>query len=99
MPSSRLQTEIAATTPDKPRAALWSLVLSAVGIGHRVEQTPTNWRIRVTADDQKRATAELASFEEENANWPPAPPARRQNIEPLSSPPTILLLIDKNSLY
>ena len=92
MPRSRLQTEIAATTPDKPQADLWSLVLSAVGIRHRVEQAPANWSILVAPTDQERARAELAAFEEENANWPPAPPVRRQNAEPFSSPPTILLL-------
>ncbi len=92
MPRSRLQTEIAATAPDKPRADLWSLVLSVVGIGHRVEQTPTGWSIRVAPNDLERARAELAAFEEENANWPPVPPAPRQSAELFSSPPTILLL-------
>ncbi|MCF6289788.1 MAG: rhomboid family intramembrane serine protease [Desulfobacterales bacterium] len=92
MPRSRLQTEIAATTPDRLRIELWSLVLSAVGIGHRVEQTPADWIIRVAAEDQERARAELAAFEQENANWPPVPPAPRQSAELFSSPPTILLL-------
>lgn len=59
---------------DFSQVEIWSLVLLAVNISHRIEKTPNGWGILVSEDDYERADKELAFFEHENAGWPPPKP-------------------------
>lgn len=63
-----------AITPDYHDAALWALVLSAVDIPHRVEMREGQWLLLVSERDEAAARRELAIFQEENRDWPSAPP-------------------------
>lgn len=58
-------------TPDAARAHLWSLVLDAADIEHRLRHGETGWQLLVAEQDASRAAEELLLFTEENRNWPP----------------------------
>ena len=80
----------AAVTANGDQARLWSLVLEAVGIPHRLERHGANWRCLTSAALADEAQHQLERFEAENSDWPPPPPGaggwdRRQ-------PPTLLLM-------
>lgn len=83
---------IAATTNTRTKAILWSLVLSALGITHRVEKDADLWQIRVNPDDQLRAQHEIAAYEEENHNWPPPRPSQPPPLSVGRHPPTVLVM-------
>ena len=71
-----------------------SLVLSAVGIAHRVESSQGKSELFVAPDDRQQALRQLAAYFTENDSWPPSrngngPQAESPNR---SKPPTILLM-------
>jgi membrane associated rhomboid family serine protease len=53
-------------TPDRGRAEEWSLVLSSVGISHRVEPAEQGWVVYVAEDDAERADQVLQAYAQEN---------------------------------
>lgn len=60
----------------------WLLVLSARGIPHHPARNEiAAGTIKVAAVDADRARSEIALFERENANWPPAPPDRPSTVQ------------------
>ena len=63
-----------AINSDYSHLELWSLVLLSVNIRHRIEKTEEGWGIWVSEDDYEHSRWELASFVEENSNWPPPEP-------------------------
>ena len=80
---------IAASTDKQHQIEVWSLVLAAFGIEHRIIRQDRGWAIFVQTKEVDAARKEIQSFEEENRLWPPEPvlPAVASN-----SPPTVLIL-------
>ncbi|MDA8165602.1 MAG: rhomboid family intramembrane serine protease [Desulfobacteraceae bacterium] len=87
-------TGAAGATPDYHTASLWSLVLLALDIPHELVRRDTVWLLVVPAELETAARREIASFEEENRDWPPPPPAasERFSLTPGHEPPTVLLM-------
>ncbi len=54
-----------------PEVELWSLVLLALDIDHRLRRAETVWEIWCPESKVLEAKYELAAFEAENAAWPP----------------------------
>jgi membrane associated rhomboid family serine protease len=63
--------------PSAQRAEECAVVLEAIGIGYRLEESDGGWVVMVAAEDAARATRALAAYDEENRPRPPgqAPPA------------------------
>lgn len=75
------------------QAYIWSLVLHSVHLHHTLVQQGGEWLILVAEDDRAEAIAQIASFEQENRNWPPPteePPAIFSFRD--RQPPTLLLM-------
>ncbi|HID02914.1 MAG TPA: rhomboid family intramembrane serine protease, partial [Desulfobacterales bacterium] len=85
-------SEIVLTTNREQEVMSCSLVLSAVGISHKVIQTHDNLLLQVTAEDQHAARFQIQAYRSENRNWPPKPATSTNNFTPLLQPPTLLLL-------
>ena len=65
---------VLASTHGRAPLAEFALVLSALGIPHRLEERLEGWMLRVPADDWPRARRELDEYREERAEEsPPAP--------------------------
>jgi len=79
----------AAWSANRREIDLWSLVLSAVGMEHRVRPDAGGWIIAVPAEAVERAQQEIAAYEAENVAWPPAPTPPDPAVH---RPPTIILL-------
>jgi len=65
--------------PEKPdavrgRAPIWSLVLEARGVPHRLDSVGGRSSLLVPPDQRLRAEEELRRYETENRNWPPPLP-------------------------
>jgi rhomboid protease GluP len=69
-----------------------SLVLSSVGITHRVSQTADNFLLQVSPENTHAAQFQIQEYLDENRNWPPKPVATANNFIPLLQPPTLLLI-------
>ncbi|MDH4321949.1 MAG: rhomboid family intramembrane serine protease [Desulfobulbaceae bacterium] len=52
---------------------LWSLVLESVAIPHRLERHGDDWRCLTPVAVADEARRQLASFADENRDWPPPP--------------------------
>ncbi|MFW8602056.1 rhomboid family intramembrane serine protease [Desulfobacterota bacterium M19] len=59
-------------TGSGPEVELWSLVLQAVDIDHRLRRGEMEWELWCPESKVLEAEYELASFEVENAVWPPS---------------------------
>lgn len=75
---------------DKEKAMLWSLVLSAAEVPHKLIQEENGWRLLLPEAVRNQAWSEIAAFERENANWPPAPAEEITTRE--RDPPTVLVI-------
>ena len=65
---------VLASTHGRAPLAEFALVLSALGIAHRLEERLEGWLLRVPADDWTRARRELGEYQAERAKEsPPAP--------------------------
>lgn len=75
------------------RLMLWSLVLQAAGLAHRVVSDTSGWSLLVSEEDVDEARAQIRSFERENRDWPPV---REEPLNllafPHNKPPTILVM-------
>ena len=85
-------SETVLTTSREQEAVSCSLVLSAVGISHRLSQTPENLFLQVTAENLHAARFQIQAYKSENRNWPPKPVTSTNNFTPLLQPPTLLLI-------
>ncbi len=90
-------TEVGSTTPifttrEEQEALSCSLMLSSVGISHRVSQLPDNMVLSVAVDDAQEAKAQIKAYLHENRNWPPKPSTHHDTFSPLLQPPTLLLV-------
>lgn len=87
-------TAIAAETYNRQQAFLWSLVLSAVRLPHRLRMQPGRWLVEVPAQLAEAARAEIGDFEEENSNWPP-PPRKADRVSAVieSQPPVVFVFM------
>ncbi len=79
-------------TREEQEALSCSLMLSSVGIGHHVSQTPDNVVLSVAVDDAQEAAAQIKVYLHENRNWPPKPNTHPDTFIPLLQPPTLLLV-------
>lgn len=75
------------------RAELWALVLHARSLPCRLERAGLGRRLLVPPDRLGEAVHELRLFEEENRDWPPAPPAPAPLVENTLSTLSVLLLV------
>jgi len=88
-----------AVPPSRGRAQLWALVLEARSVPCRLERDGRDWCLLVPANHLDRAREELRLFEEENREWPPAPPPARPLAEnTLSTLSTLVLLATFHNL-
>jgi len=85
-------SETVLTTNREQEAVSCSLVLSAVGISHKLSQTAENLFLQVTAENLHAARFQIHEYQNENRNWPPKPVTSTNNFTPLLQPPTLLLL-------
>lgn len=85
-------SETVLTTDQEQDVMSCSLVLSSVGISHRVSQTPENLLLHVSAEDLHAARFQIQAYLYENRNWPPKPAASTSSFTPLLQPPTLLLV-------
>lgn len=74
-------------------AYLWSLVLHAADIEHRLRRGATGWQLLVLEADLPRAMEELRLFGEENQNWPPERATRSERETVVEKSPPVLPVI------
>ena len=84
--------EVACATVDGERAGLWSLVLEAVALPHRLEYDQPDWRLLVPPPVVAAARQQIEQFEEENRNWPSPPPGVGGRPWAEHQPPTLLAM-------
>ncbi|MFH1019871.1 MAG: rhomboid family intramembrane serine protease [Pseudomonadota bacterium] len=77
-------------TPAADVAHLWSLVLDAADIEHRLRHGEAGWQLLVSAKDVSRAAEELLLFTEENRNWPPERPTSSEREAIVEHAPPVL---------
>lgn len=75
---------------DQDKAMLWSLVLSAAEVPHRLAQEEDGWRLLVPESLRGVAWSEIMAFEQENSNWPPVSAELAEDRA--SEPPTVLVI-------
>ncbi len=98
--SSALEySETVLTTDQEQDIMSCSLVLSSVGISHRVSQTQENQVLHVSAENLHAARFQIQAYLYENRNWPPKPVSSTGSFTPLLQPPTLLLLGSLALLY
>jgi len=85
-------SETVLATDQEHEAMSCSLVLSSVGISHRVSQTPEKTFLQVSPENLHAAKFQIQAYLYENRNWPPKPIAPANNFTPLLQPPTLLLI-------
>ncbi len=85
-------SETVLATHDEQDIMACSLVLSSVGISHRVLSTPEHKTIQVASEDLHAARFQIQAYKYENRNWPPRPDISVKTFEPFLQPPTLLLL-------
>jgi membrane associated rhomboid family serine protease len=77
-------------TPMADVAHLWSLVLDAADIEHRLRHGETGWQLLVSAKDISQAAEELLLFTEENRDWPPKRPTSSEREAIVEHAPPVL---------
>ncbi len=87
-----LYTETVATITNEQELTSSSLVLSAVGISHRIVTAPDAHFLLVSQENMAAASYQLQRYADENRNWPPKPDSADKTYEPFLAPPTLLLI-------
>jgi len=77
-------------TSEVDLAHLWSLVLDAADIEHRLRHGETGWQLLVSAKDISQAAEELLLFTEENRDWPPKRPTSSEREAIVEHAPPVL---------
>ncbi len=85
-------SETVLATPNEQNIMACSLVLSAVGISHKIANLPHNTTLQVSTEDLHAARFQIQAYEDENRNWPPKPDTSFKTFEPFLQPPTLLLI-------
>jgi len=85
-------SETVLATRDEQDIMACSLVLSSVGISHRVGSSSNTIFLQVSRPDLHAAHFQIQSYRVENRNWPPKVDTSVKNFEPLLQPPTLLLV-------
>ncbi len=80
-----------AVTVNGEQARIWSLVLDAVAIPHRLERDGANWQCLTSGLAVAAARSQLARFEAENQDWPPPAP-KVDHAWQHRQPPTLLVM-------
>ena len=81
----------AAVTANGEQARLWSLVLDAVAIPHRLEHHGGQWQCLTAPAAEDAARCQIGRFEIENRHWPPPPPEVDRSWD-RRQPPTLLVM-------
>ncbi len=91
--SKNRETAAAASCATYQQACLWSLVLCAENLPHKLQRYPQGWLITVPEEIIDRASRSLNRFEKENKNWPP-PREKAVGFGLFQDrhPPTVLLM-------
>ena len=89
---SPVYTETVLATPNEQNIMACSLVLSAVGISHKITNLPEAATLQVSTEDLHAARFQIQAYEDENRNWPPQPDTSLKTFEPFLQPPTLLLI-------
>jgi membrane associated rhomboid family serine protease len=87
-----IYSETVLATDNEQEVMSCSLVLSAVGISHKVSQALGKAILLVSADNLHAAQFQIQAYVEENENWPPAPDNSVDSFVPFLQPPTLLLI-------
>ncbi len=87
----QLQDGLSNQPLSKKQLRNWTLVLQSRQIPCRSERVDHGWKLQVPTVQYQQALEELQSFEKENRNWPPPPPAELKQQENTAS--TIWVLI------
>ena len=75
-PSAQTSESLIARVSDPNLLNIYSLVLSAADITHRIQYVSEHHiEIYVAARQQERALYEIAAYDRENRDWPPIPHA------------------------
>lgn len=85
-------SETVLTTPDEQNIMACSLVLSSVGISHKILNAIGTTSLQVSEEDLHAARFQIQAYKDENKNWPPKPDTSLKTFEPLLQPPTLLLI-------
>jgi membrane associated rhomboid family serine protease len=85
-------TEPVLATDNEQEVVSMSLLLSAVGISHKVHRPPHKTILLVSAENLHAARFQIQAYVEENANWPPTPDDSVESFVPFLQPPTLLLI-------
>ena len=83
-------TGVAGFSSKQQEISVWSLVLYAADLPHKVIQNELGWQIVVPESIEESARNEIAAYELENSNWPPSQEhkAYKSSSELDNSPPT-----------
>lgn len=80
------------TTSELSQLHLYSLILSAAGIRHKiVHQAAPGWEIHVFPSEHAHALAEIHAYDNENRNWP-LQPAESDSFRPLFRAQSLLVI-------
>lgn len=79
------------TSSDPNSASTWLLVLSSADIPHTVEADGTFFKLSVPRSHLLKAEHELATYYQENENWPP-PKEKTDDFTPLFLPFSFLII-------
>lgn len=82
---------LVAVTNDGEQARLWSLVLDAVDIRHRLVHHGDQWQCLTAPAAAAAARCQIGRFELENRHWPPSPPEVDRGWN-RRRPPTLLVM-------
>lgn len=93
MPDEQTSQDLStvAVTVHGEQARLWSLVLDAVAIPHRLERHGVEWHCLTAQAAVDAARCQIGRFEIENRNWPPPPPEVDRAWDH-RQPPTLLVM-------
>lgn len=83
---------VAGQAASQRQILLWALVLSAAEISHRVIFVRPHWQLLVPQEEEIAARQELAAYEAENHNWPPAPAAGDDSLFLVERPMVVPVL-------
>jgi membrane associated rhomboid family serine protease len=89
-----LMTSTIGLPASRQQAEQWSLVLGAVNIPSSIEFERRSWVIKVSPIHEQQALREIAAYMEENSDWPPYRPKKKDQLPVLTKyqPPTIMMM-------
>lgn len=87
------------STSDRRLVCLWSLILSAVGLSHRVRRQEEAWQLLVPEENAQLAMEQLRLYERENRHWPPPRSAAALHEAAAVNQPLVLPVVGGLALF